>query len=57
MRWMKSAFADGRITLLEVNQRIAAWLGHAVNATSDGLILKLLPEFQWFQDHPFARPE
>jgi hypothetical protein len=54
---MKSAFADGRITLLEVNQRIAAWLGHAVNATSDGLILKLLPEFQWFQDHPFARPE
>jgi RNA-directed DNA polymerase len=57
LRWMKRAFAEGRLTLFEVNQRVASWLGHAINANSYGLIEKLLPEFQWFHDHPLARPE
>jgi len=54
---MKRAVLDGRLSIFDANQRIAAWLGHALNANSESLILKLLPDFSWFWEHPLFRPE
>lgn len=50
LRWMTREYKAGRLAPGLAKQRIAAWLGHAVNANSDGLIEKLLPQFEVFAD-------
>ncbi len=45
VRWMKQAFAEGRIGQEEIRMRLAGWIGHALRAASGRLLIRLSREW------------
>jgi len=58
LRWMKRAFAAGRIPADKVHQRIMSWLGHAGQADSLPLVRKLADDWVFIDGrfHHFRSP-
>ncbi len=49
LRRMSMAYAQGRLTLPKVKQRVAAWIGHAQNANTFRLRYSLLSQVQFIR--------
>ena len=47
LRWMKRAFAQGRITSEVIHQRLMSWIGHAGQSDSLPLVQKLSEDWVW----------
>lgn len=45
VRWMRNAYADGRIDWEAIKLRLASWLGHALQANSRRLVRRLSREW------------
>lgn len=47
VRWMRQAYADGRIDWEDVKPRLASWLGHARHADSKRLVRRVSREWRF----------
>jgi RNA-directed DNA polymerase len=58
LRWMKRAFATGRMSADKIHQRLMSWLGHAGQADSLPLIRKLAEDWVFVDGkfHHFRSP-